>query len=95
MMEKKVTAYLFIIPEFVTIFKEHATELIKKSRVETGNIFYNLYEDVICPGKFVFIEVYVNKQAMDSHFKSAHLATFVEQIAGMQEKEMIVEINTD
>lgn len=91
-MSKKILARLFIKPEFRQAFKEHAKTIICKTREEKGCLFYNLLEDVLSPGEFMFHEEYADQVAMEAHLNSAYLQDFREIVGPMQTKEKIVEI---
>ena len=89
---KKVFAQVFVKPESVATFKSIVPFLIKKTREEKGCLAYNLFEQTENPGLFVFVEEYLNQEALDYHFSSPYLAEFGRQMDGLQTKEMIVDI---
>ena len=56
--------------------------VVEATRKESGNIFYDVFEDVNNPSKFVFIETWKSQAAIDSHNKTAHFNDFVKAIDG-------------
>ena len=67
-------------------FKENVLKSIKTvvdaTRKEPGCVFYDVFEDVSNPTKFVFIETWKSQAAIDSHVKSAHFNNFVKAVEG-------------
>lgn len=72
--------------------KERYIELAKKmvpaSQAESGNVCYNLYEDVADPNVLSFIETWQDQSAIDLHDNSPHFAANVPQFAELFEGEM-------
>ena len=73
----------------ITIKPEHKEDVLKAvkavvdaTRKETGNIFYDVFEDVNNPLKFVFIETWKSQAAIDAHNKTAHFNDFVKAVEG-------------
>jgi Uncharacterized conserved protein len=91
-MNKKVIAHLFIRKSAIEVFEKLAIELIQQSREEEDCLTYNLYQDILNAEEFVFIEEYRDQNALDFHFKTAYLNTFINEIKDFQSKEMIVQI---
>ncbi len=50
------------------------------SRTEAGCISYSLYESTESSDEFVFVEEWENDEALQSHFKTAHIAEFMQAI---------------
>ena len=78
-----------IIVATVIVKQEYKDEVLKAikavvdaSSKEPGNIFYDVFEDVSNPLKFVFIETWKSQAAIDSHNKTAHFNEFVKAIDG-------------
>ena len=67
-------------------YKDEVLKAIKTvvdaTRKESGNIFYDVFEDVSNPLKFVFIETWKSQAAIDSHNKAAHFNDFVKAVEG-------------
>jgi len=89
---KKVIARIFIKNESIEEFKKQAVAVIQNTRNEKGCIFYSLFQDVSSPEKFLFYEEYANQDALDIHFKSEHLKTFITSISTMCSKESVLDI---
>jgi quinol monooxygenase YgiN len=51
--------------------------LATASRAEAGCISYRLYEDTENSNELVFIEEWESDEALQLHFKTAHIATFM------------------
>lgn len=51
-----------------------------KSRKETGCISYRLYEDTELPNEFVFVEEWDDREALERHFATSHVAEFMRAI---------------
>ena len=73
----------------VVVKSEYKDEVLKAikavvdaTRKEPGNIFYDVFEDVRNPLKFVFIETWKSQAAIDSHNKAAHFNDFVKAVEG-------------
>ena|ERR1700690_3398000 len=50
------------------------------SRAETGCIGYRLYEDTENSNELVFVEEWESDEALQQHFKTAHIAEFMQAI---------------
>jgi quinol monooxygenase YgiN len=50
------------------------------SRVEEGCHSYRLYEDIEIPDEFVFVEEWESREALERHFATAHVASFLQAI---------------
>ena len=87
---KKIVARLFIKKDSIPAFKGYASEIIEKTRQEKGCLFYSLFEDVACPGEFLFYEEYRDQAAVDQHMRSAYLQAFLKNAAEMQSKDPIL-----
>ena len=73
----------------VTVKLEYRDDVLKAiktvvdaTRKEQGNIFYDVFEDVKNPLKFVFIETWKSQEAIDLHNKSTHFNNFVNAVQG-------------
>jgi quinol monooxygenase YgiN len=91
-MKKRVIARLFIKKESIDSFKDKAAVIIQKTRKEKGCLFYSLFQDLSCPGEFLFYEEYADQKALEIHFNSAYLKTFRTGVSNMQFKEKVVEV---
>jgi len=77
-----IVATVTVKPEY----KEDVLEAIKKvvdaTNKETGNIFYEVFEDINNPLKFIFIELWKSQADIDEHNKTAHFNDFVKAVEG-------------
>jgi len=71
-----VVATLTVKPEAHAEFIAAATEAIKETRKEPGNIAYDLHESVTDHTKMVFVEQWENAEALVPHRTAAHMKTF-------------------
>ncbi|WOE32252.1 MULTISPECIES: putative quinol monooxygenase [unclassified Acinetobacter] len=55
-------------------------ELVEKTRNESGCILYELHQDIKNIGHFIFIEKWLDRNALDLHVESEHFQTLVPQI---------------
>ncbi|GHV06057.1 hypothetical protein FACS189416_6370 [Bacteroidia bacterium] len=78
-----------IIIAHVNVHQENIEELqpvfqavVDATRLEEGNISYDLYEDINDPLKYTFIENWKSQAAIDAHNASAHFQKFAQAING-------------
>lgn len=64
--------------ELISVFEK----VVDETRKEVGNISYDLHQDVKNPLKFVILETWASKQAIDEHNASVHFNDFVKAIEG-------------
>lgn len=64
--------------------------LVEESKKEEGNIAYDLFEHLKNPDKFVMIETWASKEAIDAHSKMPHYINFGKALHDKTEK---LEIN--
>ncbi len=91
-MKKIVIARLYIQDSSVDTFKKLAAGIIQETRKEKGCLIYNLLQDVIKPGEFLFYEEYADQAALDAHSKSAYLNDFRINTRTMRSKDATVDI---
>lgn len=91
-MEKIIIAQFFIKPECVEIFKTLTVDLIKKTREESGNVFYQLYQSLENPTDFVFNETFKDQECFDFHLNTEHFKTFANALKDMEYKASVVKI---
>jgi len=77
-----IVATVTVKPEFKDDVLKAIKTVVDATRKEPGCIFYDVFEDVNNPLKFVFIETWKSKEAIDSHNSSVHLTNFVKTIEG-------------
>jgi quinol monooxygenase YgiN len=78
-------------PGTAEAFKSAAQALIDGSRCESGNIAYDLYEDLSDPNVLTFIEKWQDQAAIDSHNASPHFIAAGPKLGEFKAKDM--EIN--
>ncbi|MGA7806251.1 putative quinol monooxygenase [Bradyrhizobium sp.] len=71
-----VVATLTVKPETRAEFIAAATDCIKATRKEAGNIAYDLHESVTDPERMVFVEQWDNADALVPHRSAEHMKTF-------------------
>lgn len=76
-MEKFIVAQFFIKPEHINEFKTLTSDLIKNTRLESGNISYHLYQDVEDNTHFVFNEQFKDQASVDTHMQTTHFNAFI------------------
>jgi quinol monooxygenase YgiN len=59
---------------------EVAHEVAAASRAEAGCISYRIYEDTERPNEFVFVEEWEGEGALQQHFGTPHIASFMRAI---------------
>ncbi|MFE9422225.1 putative quinol monooxygenase [Kitasatospora sp. NPDC006697] len=55
-------------------FREQAEAMARASRAEEGCVSYQLYVDPADQGRWVIVEEWADRAALDAHLASAHLA---------------------
>ena len=79
-------------PKCAEEFKEVVKPLIEGSRAESGNIFYDLFEDVSDPNILTFIERWEDEEAIELHNNSKHFTEIIPMLSDFMEKDMDVEV---
>lgn len=69
-----------VIPEKREEFMAIAEELIRASRMETGCIAYDLYENLEMKNELTFIEEWADMDAIEAHNASNHFTALVPKI---------------
>lgn len=82
----KVIAEDFIKEEYLDMVMPMYTELVAATKKETGCIEYNLFIDENDKRHFIFIEEWVDHQALDAHCASEHFTRLVPMINHYQYK---------
>jgi quinol monooxygenase YgiN len=60
------------------------------SRAESGNLRYDLWQDVDSPGRFVLDELYKDKNAVASHRVTLHFQNYLSRINDLAERTAVV-----
>lgn len=77
-----IVATVTVKPEYKDDVLKAIKAVVDATRKESGNIFYDVFEDVKNPLKFTFIETWKSQAAIDAHNKSAHFNDFVKAVTG-------------
>ncbi|MYL34929.1 antibiotic biosynthesis monooxygenase [Pontibacillus yanchengensis] len=72
-------AHFQIDPTKEQEFLEEIRSLIEKSRVEEGNISYNLMKDIEKENTYTMVEVWEDQESVERHGNSSHFTAFVEK----------------
>ena len=89
-----IVAKLKVKPEKVKAFTEAAKEIIEKSNKEEGCKSYQLYQDPYDNTRFVFVEEYKNRAAVDAHFASDYFKAFGPKIGDLVAEPAKIKIIT-
>lgn len=84
-MEVRVIATLQAKPDSIEVVSDAVHEIIEASRLEVGNLQYDLHRDMDQPGTFVFFERWASSEALEKHNATEHFKRFVSQIDGKLE----------
>jgi quinol monooxygenase YgiN len=71
-----VIATANVRPESRETYLEAARICIAATRNETGCLAYDLHQSVTDPNRFVFVERWTSREALEAHFTTDHLQTF-------------------
>lgn len=52
-------------------------EVARASREEAGCLGYRVFQDTEDPLAFVFVEEWADQEALEAHFRTPHIATFM------------------
>lgn len=75
-----VHAFIEVKEGMAQKFVEAANKCVKETRKEPGNSFYTLYADSENPLKFVIVEEWESKAALDEHMTLPHFLKLGEDI---------------
>jgi quinol monooxygenase YgiN len=64
-------------------FIEVATEMCRRSREESGCGGYRIYADLEQADRYVFLEEWVDDDALQRHFRQPHTSAFMADLAGL------------
>ena len=78
-----------IKPEHVEHYIEATLKNAEETRKESGNVRFDLLKDSSNPCTFQLYEVYVDRDAQQSHLASAHFASWKEAVKGVFERVSI------
>ena len=86
-MKRVIAKLLLKEAASLEFFHQCTTDLIVQSRAEDGNISYDLYQHTTESTSFLFVERYRDQEALERHFSSEHLGTFLAQVAALLKNE--------
>lgn len=86
-MKLKLIAEDFIQIDKIELVLPLYQELVEKTKLETGCIYYDLYHDIKERGHFIFIEEWENSAALELHIQSEHFQRLVPQIDQYQRQQ--------
>ena len=89
-MQIKIVATITAKPESSETLLAALTELVPASRAESGNVRYDLHQDIANPNRFVFVECWRDEAAVKAHEASAHFQCFLAVSAEAAEKVDII-----
>lgn len=71
-----IAGVVSVPPENLSSLRPHQLQMLAASRAEDGCITYSYGEDVAEAGLIRVFEVWRDQQAIDAHFKAAHMAVW-------------------
>jgi quinol monooxygenase YgiN len=74
--KKLITAKIYLKPEKVADFIDAAGAMIDSSNMEPGCESYMLYQNPYDKTKFIFVEIWKDQAAIDSHFSMTYFKAF-------------------
>lgn len=81
-----------IKPEKRERFLQLALAGMEKTREETGNISYNLYEQVGVPNSFIYFEEWKSREALAAHLKQPYITPLLAEFSDLVEGDANVRI---
>lgn len=88
----KIVAELVVKEENIDKFQKLAEEIVKKSRLEEGNISYSLNQSIQNPKVHTFIEIWKDEEAIETHNASEHFTRILPQLGDMSEEPAKIEL---
>jgi quinol monooxygenase YgiN len=73
-----LTAFIEVLPTDRPPILAALTAVVAATRAEDGCEEYGCYEDTQQPGRFVFVERWRDKAALDRHLATPHMADWME-----------------
>jgi quinol monooxygenase YgiN len=73
-----LTAFIEVAPRDREAIQAALDKVIAATRAEQGCEDYGCYEDVQRPGRYVFVERWRDKAALDRHLRTPHMAAWME-----------------
>ena len=88
--EIKIVATLLAQPGKGAALEIALRACVLPSRAEAGCHFYDLHVDQANPERFVFIEGWASKEAIEHHKTTAHYIAMVEAVGGLLEQREVL-----
>jgi quinol monooxygenase YgiN len=82
MTELKIVATIVAKSSFQSELEKVFRKVVDETRKETGNVSYELHQDIQNPLKYVILENWKSQAAIDSHNESPHFKDFLDGIDG-------------
>ena len=60
-----------------------AKNLVAASRQEAGCMRYDFLQDPLVPGRFVFFELWRNREILNAHFQKPYFKAFADQLPSL------------
>ncbi|SFC39746.1 Quinol monooxygenase YgiN [Bacillus sp. OV322] len=73
-----IHAFLKVDPNKRQDFLAFTQSVVSSSREEEGNISYQLFADPSIDNEFVFLEMWKDEKAIETHEKTEHFKSFVQ-----------------
>ncbi len=89
-MNKKIFAHIHIKEEAVGQFKEMVKPIIKQSNDEKGCLLYELYENTLKPGYFIFYEIFSSEEDFKLHCKQEHFKELIDYINSVKITDLYI-----
>ena len=70
---------------------DFAQDLIKNSKLEEGNVDYNLFENT-ADGSLMFVEQWESKEILGKHLQTDHFLNFGSNIDGLLAAELEINV---
>ena len=78
-----VHAFIEVKNGAVQDFEKAAEKCVEATRKEAGNEFYTFYTESTNPLKYVVVEEWESKSALDAHMQTPHFALFGKEIENL------------
>ena len=88
----KIIAKMPVAASKVADFKAAARELVEKSRLESGNVFYTMNVSHNNPNLFAVIECWKDQAAVDFHGETPHFTGILPKLAEMCDGDISIEL---
>lgn len=87
-----INATVFVKENSIEEYKELSEKLIRGTQAEVGNLRYDMYQSVKRPGEFMFVEQYMDQNALDTHHSAEHFTQFLASVEKLLSKDMDVKV---